>query len=254
MSHCRTKRRLTNPSRALTNPSRSRPRACAQGTPSSWTATVPMEAVAHSFWLPIASRAGGGARPWVQADGSDGYIAVAGTVPMVHRGRCCGEPRSDLGSEGGARGAHGVCGKAVAGAGRGRRHGLGGGTGWPGTRCATVVGRGCNRSQSGKNGQIGPVSAPLSGSGRTLLRRPSGCPCFGCLRWSRGESTIHHPDGNPSWLAGVVRVRSGVAGWFSRTRPDNSIGGDRFRLRWSNQGKRAEGCGCDLVNPVTANQ
>jgi hypothetical protein len=36
--------------------------------------------------------------------------------------------------------------------------------------------------------------------------------------------------------------------------PDNSIGGDRFRLRWSNQGKRAEGCGCDLVNPVTANQ
>jgi len=36
--------------------------------------------------------------------------------------------------------------------------------------------------------------------------------------------------------------------------PDNSIGGDRFRLRWSNQGKRAEGCGCDLVNPVAANQ
>src|SRR6201995_3358554 len=36
--------------------------------------------------------------------------------------------------------------------------------------------------------------------------------------------------------------------------PDNSIGDDRFRLRWSNQGKRAEGCGCDLVNPVAANQ
>ena len=36
--------------------------------------------------------------------------------------------------------------------------------------------------------------------------------------------------------------------------PDNSIGGDRFRLRWSNQEKRAEGCGCDLVNPVTVNQ
>src|SRR5580704_747201 len=35
--------------------------------------------------------------------------------------------------------------------------------------------------------------------------------------------------------------------------PHNSIGGERFRLRWLNQGKRAEGCGCDLVNPVTAN-
>ena len=36
--------------------------------------------------------------------------------------------------------------------------------------------------------------------------------------------------------------------------PHNSIGGERFRLWWLNQGKRAEGCGCDLVNPVTANQ
>ncbi len=34
----------------------------------------------------------------------------------------------------------------------------------------------------------------------------------------------------------------------------NSIGAERFRLRWLNQGKRAEGCGCDLVNPVTAKQ
>ena len=31
----------------------------------------------------------------------------------------------------------------------------------------------------------------------------------------------------------------------------NSIGGDRLRLRLSNQGKRAEGRGGDLVNPVT---
>src|ERR1039458_3891667 len=46
----------------------------------------------------------------------------------------------------------------------------------------------------------------------------------------------------------------GYGGMAQPCWPDNSIGGDRFRLRWSNQGKRAEGCGCDLVNPVTANQ
>jgi len=32
----------------------------------------------------------------------------------------------------------------------------------------------------------------------------------------------------------------------------NSIGGDWFRLRWLIQGKRAEGCDYDLVNPVAA--
>src|SRR5699024_6835210 len=42
--------------------------------------------------------------------------------------------------------------------------------------------------------------------------------------------------------------------WCRGTGRDNSIGGDRFRLWWLNQGKRAEGCGCDLVNPVAANQ
>ncbi len=33
---------------------------------------------------------------------------------------------------------------------------------------------------------------------------------------------------------------------------DNSRGGDWFRLRWLIQGKRAEGCDYDLVNPVAA--
>jgi hypothetical protein len=42
--------------------------------------------------------------------------------------------------------------------------------------------------------------------------------------------------------------------WCRGTGRDNSIGGDRFRLWWSIQGKRAEGCGCDLANHAAANQ
>src|ERR1700749_1227961 len=60
--------------------------------------------------------------------------------------------------------------------------------------------------------------------------------------------------GNLSWRSCVVGVRSAKASRAQPCWPDNSIGGDRFRLRWSNQGKRAEGCGCDLVNPVAAKQ
>ena len=56
------------------------------------------------------------------------------------------------------------------------------------------------------------------------------------LAYACCESTVS----TPVWCRGAGR--------------DNSIGGDRFRLWWSNQGKRAEGCGCDLVNPVAANQ
>jgi hypothetical protein len=60
--------------------------------------------------------------------------------------------------------------------------------------------------------------------------------------------------GNAGWPAQVVRVPSSASGASRRARQYNSIGGERFRLRWLNQGKRAEGCGCDLVNPVTVNQ
>src|SRR5262249_42859212 len=56
------------------------------------------------------------------------------------------------------------------------------------------------------------------------------------LAYACCESTVS----TPVWCRGAGR--------------DNSIGGDRFRLWWLNQGKRAEGCGCDLVNPVAANQ
>src|ERR1700743_1925337 len=56
------------------------------------------------------------------------------------------------------------------------------------------------------------------------------------------------PDGNRGWRFGVGAVRLGQAGHRLRGPADNSIGGDRFRLRWMIQVKRAEGCGCDLVN------
>ena len=60
--------------------------------------------------------------------------------------------------------------------------------------------------------------------------------------------------GNRSWLPRVVRVRSVHRSGAAVPAGNNSKGDDRFRLRWSNQGKRAEGCGCDLVNNAAANQ
>ena len=57
------------------------------------------------------------------------------------------------------------------------------------------------------------------------------------------------------WVGGSVLSVYGRASRASLRRPaDNSIGGDRFRLRWLIQVKRAEGCGCDLVNHATVNE
>jgi len=42
-------------------------------------------------------------------------------------------------------------------------------------------------------------------------------------------------------------------GSCSVRKDDNSTGGDRLRLRWLIQGKRAEDGGHNLVNTVTAN-
>jgi hypothetical protein len=48
---------------------------------------------------------------------------------------------------------------------------------------------------------------------RRRVGRPGGCLCLGCpsAASQRGGS-----DGNPGWLAGVVRVRSSAAAWSSR--------------------------------------
>src|SRR5271165_5348308 len=59
---------------------------------------------------------------------------------------------------------------------------------------------------------------------------------------------------NVRWPKGVdsgMVVRGGHA---SRVRPTTEHGGERFRLRWLIQEKRAEGDGCDLVNHATVNQ
>ena len=74
-------------------------------------------------------------------------------------------------------------------------------------------------------------------------------------RWGHRSVGRETPGGhgNLGWRFGVIGVRSGGAGHRVRRPADNSIGGDRFRLRWLIQVKRAEGCGCDLVNHATAN-
>ena len=50
---------------------------------------------------------------------------------------------------------------------------------------------------------------------------------------------------NPAWLFSV--------GSCSVRKDDNPTGGDRLRLQWLIQGKRAEDGGHNLVNTVTAN-
>jgi hypothetical protein len=88
-------------------------------------------------------------------------------------------------------------------------------------------------------------------------------------RASRAGSKCHNAGGAPPrpafpdpggpprgiWLG--VRLLYVYGQWWQfgcAELTDNSIGGERFRLWWSNQGKRAEGCGYDLVNPVAAKQ
>src|SRR5258708_14753220 len=88
----------------------------------------------------------------------------------------------------------------------------------------------------------------------------------------RAFKTGSDPAGRPPWArfrpppasTGVSpRLRPRVLarfGHFSASRVVNRLvpwrynsrGGDWFRLRWLIQWKRPEGCGCDLVNPVTA--
>ena len=83
-------------------------------------------------------------------------------------------------------------------------------------------------------------------------QRPRGCliTTWGA-RWARfagNPSGILRSPGvtrNPAWSFSV--------GSCSVRKDDNSTGGDRLRLQWLIQGKRAEDGGHNLVNTVTAN-
>jgi hypothetical protein len=80
---------------------------------------------------------------------------------------------------------------------------------------------------------------------------------FGHRQRPRGSSRF--PDaarrarsaGNLRWLIRVERGKVVGGGQATCARPTTEQGGERFRLRWSIQEKRAEGGGCDLVNNAT---
>jgi hypothetical protein len=119
-----------------------------------------------------------------------------------------------------------------------------------------------------------PRSSRAGPGGRQLsppaeCRRPSAAarvpppesrrstPWSECSPATRSTTSIAGPAclGRESELANACCECTVVtSAWCRGTGRDNSIGGDRFRLRWSNQGKRAEGCGCDLANNAAANQ
>src|ERR1017187_4199093 len=98
----------------------------------------------------------------------------------------------------------------------------------------------------------------ISGEARLAHRQPPQGPLHVPVptpREPREPQKPREPGKRESKLAiPCCECTVGYGGMAQPCWPDNSIGGDRFRLRWSNQGKRAEGCGCDLVNPVAANQ
>jgi len=80
-----------------------------------------------------------------------------------------------------ARGSHGACGKAVAAAGRGRRHDLGGSTDWPGTSCATAfieplkipeVAESRHRRRASRRGRKGSQWFRAISPGTSPRRRP----------------------------------------------------------------------------------
>ena len=98
---------------------------------------------------------------------------------------------------------------------------------------AAAAARGRGRSGARKGTRSPALSAP---GARWVLAWIQAACRESELAYACCESTVS----TPVWCRGAGR--------------NNSIGGDRFRLWWSNQGKRAEGCGCDLVNPVAANQ
>jgi hypothetical protein len=117
---------------------------------------------------------------------------------------------------------------------------------------------------------VNPETVPTlrAGTVPTLRAKTRSTWAHGCLLSlsERMGPTGSHPradtstmwpraSGRESELANACcECTVSTSAWCRGTGRDNSIGGDRFRLRWSNQGKRAEGCGCDLANNAAANQ
>jgi hypothetical protein len=107
------------------------------------------------------------------------------------------------------------------------------------------------RATAAASDRAAPAKARPSRPDRAALTKPDQA--------APNQAAPATPSSTPSRQPGI-RVGSRGLYVYGQVRqnvpclPHNSIGGERFRLWWLNQGKRAEGCGCDLVNPVTAKQ